>query len=192
MLAHPWREVEIALTAERDYANSYTDVDVWAEFVHDNGDVLRRPAFWDGGRTWKIRFASPAAEGRWTWCSFCSVEDDGLAGQTGEVVCAAGPDTAQPLLPARLLAHVAGRAQPRARRRQAGSAGRGHALGAALAGDGGAVPCVCRGPAGQGLQRRAIDDRAAGHASRAVHATAVPMKALTWASRTCRTGVSTC
>ena len=61
MHAHPWRECEITLTAERDYPNPYTDVEVWAEFTHDAGLVLRRPAFWDGGRTWRIRFASPVA-----------------------------------------------------------------------------------------------------------------------------------
>ncbi len=33
MLAHPWREVELALTSEHDYPNGYTDVEVWAEFT---------------------------------------------------------------------------------------------------------------------------------------------------------------
>ena len=93
MLAYPWREVEITLTAARDYANAYTDVEVWADFRHENGDTLRRPAFWDGGRTWRVRFASPVAEGRWMWRSSCSVEDAGLARRSGEVNCTAGPDT---------------------------------------------------------------------------------------------------
>jgi hypothetical protein len=93
MLAHPWREVEIALTAERDYPRPYTDVEVWAECTHDTGVTLRRPAFWDGGRTWKIRFASPLADGRWTWRSFSSVADAGLAGRAGELVCEVGPPT---------------------------------------------------------------------------------------------------
>jgi len=93
MHVYPWREAEITLTAERDYPNPYTDVDVWADFTHDSGVTLRRPAFWDGERTWKIRFASPLAEGRWTWRSAATLEDPGLVGQTGELVCAAGPDT---------------------------------------------------------------------------------------------------
>ncbi len=67
MLAHPWREVEIALTAANNYDNPYTDVDVWADFSHANGDTLRRPAFWDGDGVWKIRFASPVDSGEWTW-----------------------------------------------------------------------------------------------------------------------------
>jgi hypothetical protein len=90
MRVHPWRESEISLTAKRDYQNPYTDVQVWAEFTHDNGTTLRRPAYWDGERTWKIRFASPLAEGRWGWRSFCSDPDAGLAGQSGELVCEPG------------------------------------------------------------------------------------------------------
>ncbi|MBN1579693.1 MAG: DUF4038 domain-containing protein, partial [Anaerolineae bacterium] len=94
MPIYSWREVEIALTAEHDYPNPYIDVEVWAEFTHDTGLVLNRPAFWSRGRTFKIRFASPLAQGRWTWLSFCSVEDGGLAGQCGELVCEPGASTA--------------------------------------------------------------------------------------------------
>src|SRR5262245_30479537 len=93
MFAHPWRDAELTLTSERDYLNGYTDVDVWAEFTHDSGATLRRPAFWNGENAWKIRFASPIAEGRWTWRSFSLVDDAGLAGQSGELVCEAGPPT---------------------------------------------------------------------------------------------------
>ncbi len=92
--AQPWREVEITLTAAQDSPNGYTDVEVWADFTHDDGAVLRRPAFWDGGRTWRIRFAAPRADGRWTWRSDCSADDAGLAGQTGVVACAASGESA--------------------------------------------------------------------------------------------------
>ena len=91
MQARPWREVEIELTSERDYANPYADIEVWAEFTHTAGAQLRRPAFWDGGRTWRIRFASPVGEGRWSWRSSCSAEDSGLAGLSGEIDCAGAP-----------------------------------------------------------------------------------------------------
>jgi hypothetical protein len=94
LLAHPWSEVELTLTAVQQYANGYTDVDVWADFTHDSGMTLRRPAFWDGGSTWKVRFASPLAEGRWTWHTFSSVDDVGLAGKTGTVTCEPGPGVA--------------------------------------------------------------------------------------------------
>jgi hypothetical protein len=91
--AQPWREVELAFTAARDYANPYTELDVWADFTHSSGLTLRRPAFWDGGRTWRVRFASPRADGNWAWRSACSVDDAGLAGQSGEIACAAAEHT---------------------------------------------------------------------------------------------------
>ena len=61
ILAYPWRELELTLTAVNDYRSPYTTVEVWADFVHDDGATLRRPAFWDGGHTWKIRFAAPVS-----------------------------------------------------------------------------------------------------------------------------------
>ncbi len=89
--AYPWRECEITLTAEHNYPRPYTDVEVWAEFAHTSGLTMRRPAFWNGKQVWKIRFASPVADGRWTWSSFSSVEDAGLNGQAGDLVCEAEP-----------------------------------------------------------------------------------------------------
>lgn len=86
MIVQPWRECEIALLAENDYPNSYTDVEVRLDFTHESGFTLRRPAFWDGGRAWKVRFASPGLTGRWTWRSHSSVQDAGLDGQEGRFV----------------------------------------------------------------------------------------------------------
>ncbi|MCA9944030.1 MAG: DUF5060 domain-containing protein [Anaerolineales bacterium] len=78
MKIHPWQEVEIVLTATVEYDHPYTDVDVHVDFTHESGATLRRPAFWDGDRIWKVRFASPVADGRWQWQSFCSVADEGF------------------------------------------------------------------------------------------------------------------
>lgn len=87
----PWREIELTLTASADHPHPYTGVDVWAEFVHSNQTLLRRPAFWDGGRTWRIRFASPFAGGEWRWRSAASVPDPDLSDQRGTIACAAEP-----------------------------------------------------------------------------------------------------
>ena len=84
-------EAEITLTAERDYPNPYTDVDVWADFTHDSGVTLRRPAFWDGERTWRIRFASPIAEGRWTLAQRRHAGGSRPGRADGRVGLAAGP-----------------------------------------------------------------------------------------------------
>jgi hypothetical protein len=91
MLIHPWRACEIALAAEQEYANPYTAADVWAEFIHESGRALRRPAFWDGGRTWKIRFAAPFDAGRWQWRTIGPAGDPGLHGESGELMCTADP-----------------------------------------------------------------------------------------------------
>jgi hypothetical protein len=72
-----WREAEITLTALGDYANAYTDVQCWADFAHSSGVTLRRPAFWDGGRTWRVRFAPPLP-GKWQWRSASTPNDGGL------------------------------------------------------------------------------------------------------------------
>ncbi len=85
----PWHEFEIELTARADRANPYTEVDVWVDFVNNSGTTIRRPAFWNGGRSWRVRFASPGP-GTWTWKVDSSVDDAGLRGVTGELVCDAG------------------------------------------------------------------------------------------------------
>ncbi len=89
----PWREYECVLTAHHPYPNAYTDVAVWVDFTHDDGTIIRRPAFWDGGQTWKVRFAAPNAGGTWHWQSFCSQTDAGLAGQQGVVQVGDADDT---------------------------------------------------------------------------------------------------
>jgi uncharacterized cupin superfamily protein len=93
VVVRPWREHELTLTAERDYPNPYTSVNVQADFFHETGLSLCRPAFWDGERTWKVRFSSPVPEGCWKWSSTCSIHDAGLDGQTGEFVCQPGLQT---------------------------------------------------------------------------------------------------
>ena len=72
-----WATHEINLDARETYKNPYTDVEVWALFVNQKGDTLKRPAFWDGGTSWKLRFSPPDADGQWTWQSFASNKEDG-------------------------------------------------------------------------------------------------------------------
>jgi hypothetical protein len=65
--APQWTEIEIRLQTRGESRNPYTDFEVWADFTGPDGTVLRRPAFWDGGQDWVVRFASPVAEGTWSW-----------------------------------------------------------------------------------------------------------------------------
>ena len=81
-----WTSFEIELTSSKDYDNAYTDVDIYADFISDQGDTLRRPAFWDGDNIWKIRFAPPDTMGTWTWTTTASDQSDqGLHGIGGKV-----------------------------------------------------------------------------------------------------------
>ncbi|WP_339710760.1 DUF5060 domain-containing protein [uncultured Kriegella sp.] len=79
-----WTTHEITLTAAEKYKNPYTDVDVWAIYTNSSGDSLKRPAFWNGGNDWKIRFSPPDINVSWTWKTFSSNrEDTGLNGKKG-------------------------------------------------------------------------------------------------------------
>ncbi len=80
------RMVEIAFTASRDYGNPFHDVTLDVSFETPQGHTLKVPAFWDGGRVWKVRYASTVL-GNHRWRSVCSVAaDGGLNGVTGTVI----------------------------------------------------------------------------------------------------------
>jgi len=79
-----WREVELGFEADVDLARPYLDVDLWADFTHAGGTRIRRPAFWSGGRTWRIRFA-PTLAGVWSWETGASTAVPGLTGQQGRL-----------------------------------------------------------------------------------------------------------
>ncbi len=86
-----WQQVEFEFVAQRSHSSPYTGVDVWVDFTAaDDGATIRRPAFWDGGDAWKVRFAAPAP-GRWTWVSSSSIRDPGLVGITGVLDAEAAP-----------------------------------------------------------------------------------------------------
>lgn len=70
-----WRRVEIELTSTVDRAQPDTEVSICAEFTAADGTVVRLPGFWDGGRTWRVRFAPPAV-GTWTYRIISSDEHD--------------------------------------------------------------------------------------------------------------------
>ena len=87
-VAHPWETGEIAFESHREYPHPYLDVEVEVEFVGPGGEVIRRPAFWDGSRTWRVRFA-PTRPGTWRYrVASTDPTDKGLNGCVGEVVCA--------------------------------------------------------------------------------------------------------
>ncbi len=83
--AEQWKTHEITLLADRSYQNGYTDIDVEALFINDQGDTILRPGFWDGGKKWKIRFAPPDTGSVWTWETSSNPYDKGLTRKTGKL-----------------------------------------------------------------------------------------------------------
>lgn len=86
-----WRVLEIPFEAAADYSGSGADaVRMDVTFIPDRPSEegtpgLTVPAFWDGGRCFKVRFA-PTATGRWSWRSSCA-EDKALDGLRGRFTC---------------------------------------------------------------------------------------------------------
>jgi len=80
-----WCVVEISLTSSVSYSDPFRDVDIIATFTGPRGEIINRPAFWDGGNIWKIRFA-PTLVGNWTYSTTCSdATNTGLHLQIGSV-----------------------------------------------------------------------------------------------------------
>jgi len=84
-----WTSYEITLISQSSYDNGYTDINVWAHFTNGKGDTLIRPAFWDGGNIWKIRFSPPDSGTTWSWTAFSIPHDRGLSGNNGSLTSVA-------------------------------------------------------------------------------------------------------
>lgn len=61
-----WKQVELTFHSSKCYDNPFLDVELLTIFTNSSGDTITRPAFWDGGDTWKVRF-SPTKLGRWNY-----------------------------------------------------------------------------------------------------------------------------
>lgn len=82
-----YRPAEITLSGMTGRNNPYAEIEAEAVFVSPSGRPFRQPAFWDGGNTWKVRFA-PDEPGKWSWKTVCTdPSDKGLHGVTGVLEC---------------------------------------------------------------------------------------------------------
>jgi hypothetical protein len=81
----PWRTAEITLRAAADHKNPYLELEPRILFSGPDGSTIERPAFWDGGRTWRVRFAAPMA-GEWRYTPVHPTGDDGLDASAGAVL----------------------------------------------------------------------------------------------------------
>ncbi len=77
-----WEVQEVTFETAREYANPYVDVEMWIEL--EGPDFKRRVyGFWDGERTFKVRFVA-TSPGDWNWRSGSNRSDDvGLNGGRG-------------------------------------------------------------------------------------------------------------
>lgn len=60
-----WETQEIILQSQRAYANPYVEVECWIE-LEGPGFARRVGGFWDGGRTFRVRFVA-TTPGEWRW-----------------------------------------------------------------------------------------------------------------------------
>ncbi len=88
-IAAKWSRFEQTFKSSFSYLNALQDATLTVVFTSPSGDTRSADGFWDGGKTWRVRF-SPDQLGRWTFHSLCSDRANrGLHDQTGEFVCIA-------------------------------------------------------------------------------------------------------
>jgi hypothetical protein len=85
--AETWRMTELSFVSATDYSQTRADeVMMDVTFTHKrSGKTITRPAFWDGGNIFLVRFA-PTAAGIWEWSTACP-QDESLASLEGSLRC---------------------------------------------------------------------------------------------------------
>ena len=84
-----WSRFEQSFKSSVAYSNALQDASLTVLFTSPLGDTFKADGFWDGGRTWRVRF-SPDQPGRWKFKTTCSdTANSGLHDQDGEFICSA-------------------------------------------------------------------------------------------------------
>jgi hypothetical protein len=79
-----YQRFERSFESAANYANPLQEAALAAVFSAPSGAKFRVPGFWDGGKTWRVRFA-PTQTGKWRFESSCSdAGNKGLHQQSGE------------------------------------------------------------------------------------------------------------
>ena len=83
VLTETWRAAEITFESANTYPHPLAAPDLNVVFTSPSGKSYRVPGFWDGGKTWRVRFA-PTEYGVWKYVSTCANGGDaGLQGKRG-------------------------------------------------------------------------------------------------------------
>ncbi len=80
-----WSETELRFSTTTAPENPYVDVELWVDFTHDDGTVIRRPGFWARDSSFGVRFTAAGRTGHWSWVSHSSPSLEGLEGLSGSV-----------------------------------------------------------------------------------------------------------
>lgn len=82
-----WSRFEQTFKSSVRYANPPEKCELRVTFISPRGETNIVFGFWDGGKTWRVRF-SPDFPGRWTYRTACSdPANTRLDNQTGEFLC---------------------------------------------------------------------------------------------------------
>ena len=79
-----WDSVEFAFQSPQHHENPFRDVSLKATFSHAGGQKITVDGFYDGDRTWKVRFM-PTRLGQWSYTTVSG--DSALNGKTGSLDC---------------------------------------------------------------------------------------------------------
>jgi hypothetical protein len=84
-----WGRFEHSFESAVKYENPLQDATLSVVFLSPLGETNRVYGFWDGGKTWRVRF-SPNMPGKWGWAAMCSdTANKGLHLQSGSFLCTA-------------------------------------------------------------------------------------------------------
>ncbi|HWN94364.1 MAG TPA: DUF4038 domain-containing protein [Methylomirabilota bacterium] len=84
-----WARFEQTFESSVKYANPLQDAALTVIFMSPQNETNKVHGFWDGGNTWRVRFA-PNIPGKWAWATICSdTQNKGLHLQSGSFVCTA-------------------------------------------------------------------------------------------------------
>lgn len=88
-LVSKWDRFEGAFRSSQAYENPVQAVQLRVIFTSPSGNSRMIDGFWDGDRTWRVRF-SPDQVGKWFYSTSCSdVKNSGLQNQSGTFICTA-------------------------------------------------------------------------------------------------------
>jgi hypothetical protein len=96
---HVWEKVELTFHAQNQYANPYTNVEVWVDLKGPGFDK-RCYGFWDGDNVFRVRVLA-TQPGQWSWQSGSNQKDAGLNNHQGSFKAVTWSEAEKESAPAR-------------------------------------------------------------------------------------------